>query len=542
MTKKIFRSVFLVALAVLLTSMLLITAVVYEHFTDKATSKLADTAVYISRGYEALGESYLESLKGISDRITLIDKDGSVIFDTQGNASEFENHLGRKEIADAIKYGSGTADRYSETISKRTFYYALRLSSGQILRVSNTDYSSVMILVGMLRPFLLIAATILIVSAILASATAKSVVGPINRIDLENPMECKAYPELSPLITKIEYQNHTIRRQMKDLQRKQQEFSAITANMSEGLVISDGSGKIISRNSAAEKLLGKEKLASTDFLKLCADTSGGKHSITEASVGDGVIQIIANPVKEDEKPIGAVLLIIDVTEKSHQEQMRREFTANVSHELKTPLTSISGFAEIIRDGIAKDEDVARFADKIYMEAKRLVDLVNDIINLSRLDEASPEIQKEPVDLRDVCAAVIESLSDVAKKLDVTLSLDAEEAVIDGIKPVIEEMVYNLTDNAIKYNKPHGRVDVTVKKTDSDVVLSVADTGIGIPAQDIPRVTERFYRVDKSHSRQIGGTGLGLSIVKHGAALHRAGLRIESERDKGTTVSLTFPRK
>ena len=549
MTSKIFRNSMAVGLSVFLLSVALFMGVLYQYFGDQITGELENEAWLVARGVESMGMDYFDGLQS-SSRITWVGEDGTVLYDSVADASTMENHADREEIREAMNGSRGTAQRQSATLSEKTFYVARRLEDGSVIRLASAQYTVVVLLVSMVQPLLIILVLSLILAAVLANRLSKGIIRPILDLDLEHPEECDTYDELSPLLTRIRRQNDTIRGQMDQLRQRQQEFSALTENMTEGFVLLDQKGRVLSYNSGALRLLGAIPpggeanvltLDRTDaFRRVVEQVLDGVRGQTRLDRQGRCVQLLADPVFREGAVSGAVLVLLDVTEREQGERMRREFTANVSHELKTPLTAISGMAEIIKDGLVDPKDVAGFAGDIYKESQRLISLVEDIIHLSRLDEGGVGLETAPVDLLELCRRVMERLEPAAKRAGVSVSVEGMPATIHGIPAVLEEMVYNLCDNAIKYNRPGGSVALNLSLGEKEIELSVADTGIGIPAEDQERVFERFYRVDKSHSKEIGGTGLGLSIVKHGAALHNAAIRLESAPGHGTTVRLIFP--
>ncbi len=553
MTKRIFQSIFMVALAVLLASLVFIMGMLYDYFSEQYKIQLKNEALYVAQGVEMEGLSYLQQLKenGTGNRITWIGADGTVSYDTVADVSSMENHLDREEVKEAIKDGVGESTRYSDTLAQTTVYYAVKLADGSILRVSTNQSSVWVLLIGVLQPVVIVLILALVLSAFLAGRVAKQVVKPLNNIDLEHPEEVETYEELTPMLRRIAKQNQQIRAQMDELERRQQEFATITENMSEGLLVVDHHTDILSYNTSVKQLLGIGKVEerqsvltlnrSENFRKTLDLALAGQHNEQTMWLHGRLYQLIANPVYDEAAVIGAVILILDVTEREEREQLRREFTANVSHELKTPLTSISGFAEIIQNGIARPEDVQRFAGNIYEESKRLLTLLEDIIRLSQLDENTAPVEWEEVALLDIVDAVMERLQPLAEKRNISFALRGERVKIKGVSHVLDEMIFNLCDNAIKYNRDGGKVDLRLEQTEQNVIFSVKDTGIGIPAGEQARVFERFYRVDKSHSKEIGGTGLGLSIVKHGAMYHNATVSLQSELGVGTTITIVFPK-
>lgn len=550
MTKRIFKAILAVALSMLLLCTALIIGVLYEYFGNQFSSQLASSAAYIAQGVENEGMSYFENLHKGSSRITWVDKDGTVIYDSIAEVSALENHKDREEIKQAFENSTGKSYRYSNTLAEKTLNYAVKLKDGSVLRVSSSQYSIFMLILGMLQPILIILIIVVTLSGAIAYKVSKQVVKPINEIDLEHPEYASAYEELTPFLRRITYQNRQIKSQMDELRRQQQEFSTITENMSEGFLIIDSKTNILSHNSSALKLLdvngevGNQSVLtlnrSEEFRKAIDSALKGEHNQQKMRINHSFYHIFANPVYQGDNLVGAVLVIMDITEKEERENLRREFTANVSHELKTPLTSISGFAEIIKNGIAKQEDIPGFAVNIYNEAQRLITLVEDIIKLSQLDENSVPFEKEPVDLLQIVYTVSSYLRPAAEKRNISLDIEGQPVQVLGVSKILEEMVYNLCDNAIKYNKDKGKVCISLSEERGAVKLTVSDTGIGIPYSLRERVFERFYRVDKSHSKEIGGTGLGLSIVKHGAAFHGASIYLKSKPDKGTVITINFP--
>lgn len=549
MTGRIFRSTFLTSLSVLLIGFILIIGILFEFFGGQIENELKKEASYIA--YAAENQSSMENfLKNFSDdkkRITLISPDGKVIADTKADAGSMDNHSNRKEIKEALEKGSGTGVRYSDTLTEKTLYYALRLDSGNILRVSTTQYTIMTIILSLMQPLIIILALTLLVSYFLSARASKSIVKPINSMDLDNPENSKTYEELSPLLHKILNQKRTIKRQISVAEQKQKEFKLITDNMNEGFLVIDRNAEVLSCNNAALRLLGAENSGGSvfamnrteSFRQTVSEVLSGKHSESDMHSGEKIYRLIANPVFENKTTAGAVIVIIDITESAGRESIRREFTANVSHELKTPLTSISGFAELMKSGGMSENTVIDFSETIYKEAQRLITLVSDIIKISELDENEKAFGFETVDLYKLSKEVENRLKPSAEKKNISLTLSGEDAEVFGSKQIIDEMIYNLLDNAIKYNRENGSAGITIKKESGGITLSVEDTGIGIPYDKQNRVFERFYRVDKSRSKSEGGTGLGLSIVKHGAAYHNAELRLDSVPDKGTTIKITF---
>lgn len=542
----------LLALVTILLSSLLVTFAYYGTSDSRMKAEVREEARFIKGAVELSGEEYLETIQGTPNRVTLIDTDGTVLYDNQADPATMENHAGRQEVQRATKVGAGESTRMSGTLSQQTFYYAVKLENGQILRVA-CDTDSVFAAVLAVLPWIIGSAVVVaVITVLFSNFLTKKIVAPINQLDLNDPTDDSVYDELSPLLTKINRQNEVIDQQMRSLREKQEEFTSITENMSEGFLVLDKNTDILSYNTSALRLLGADAApAESHESALALNRSAGFRSAVDAALsgsrseqlvrqGGRCCQVMANPVMREGEVEGAVVVILDITEREERENLRREFTANVSHELKTPLTSISGFAEIIQNGIVKPEDIPRFAGNIYVESQRLISLVDDILNLSRLDEEDVQLEREDFDLAALARDVASRLKDSAKKNGVVITVIGDKAEMNGVRSIVDEMVYNLMDNAVKYNKKNGRVTVTVEKGQNGPTLTVTDTGIGIPQGDVDRVFERFYRVDKSHSKEIGGTGLGLSIVKHGAAFHNAKVSLESVERKGTTVRLAFP--
>lgn len=548
MTGKILRISYLVAISALLASALLFFGVMYRDYEDGAFARLRAEAAAIAQGLGAVGSDYFDSFAP-DDRVTWIAANGTVLYDSAAPAQLLESHAGREEIDQALQTGEAQTSRYSKTLLQRTFYYAKLLEGGTVLRVSCTQNSLPAMILMLLTPFLWVATLVLILCGVLSYRLARQITKPLNAINPDNPAPLPSYPELTPLFDKLREQNRTIGKQMNELQLRQREFTAITENMREGFLLVDCKMHVLSSNHSALEVLGRRELKPGCLLydAECrqeifdaVDTAlSGSHAELLLTIDETSWQVLANPVVASGQVAGAVVLFMDVTEREQRERLRREFSANVSHELKTPLTSISGFAELMKEGLVPPEKIPEFSGDIYKESLRLIGLVNDIIQLSRLDENSTQFQRAPVDLYDLCAQSIERLSTVAARQSVTLELTGEHAEIMGVEQLLKEMIYNLLDNAIKYNVPGGSVTASVRKSAGRTILSVADTGIGIPYAHQPRVFERFYRVDKSHSKEVGGTGLGLSIVRHAAQYHGARLELKSQPGKGTTITVTF---
>ncbi len=548
MHKKIFRSSMLVTLLVLLSSIVLIMGILYDYFESQLINELKREAAYISIAIENEGIEYLDSIENENERITLIAPDGTVIADTVANADVLENHIDREEVKEAIQNGSGTSSRYSDTLTEKIIYYAVKINDGNILRISARHYTVFTILFGLLQPIMIVVFISILLSLWLCHRVSVKIVEPINTLDLEHPENNETYEELTPFLKKIANQRKIIDKQLKDAMQMQEEFKLITENMSEGFLIIDSEMRILTHNTAAMKLLNMSEAESENvlsvnrskaFRKMLERVLSGVRNESETESDGKYYRFIANPVLDENHIIGAVIVILDVTESVNSENLRREFTSNVSHELKTPLTSISGFAEIMKNGDTPNEMVIDFSNSIYDEAQRLISLVSDIMKISELDEKTVVYEKETVDLYSLSLEVAERLRAEADKKNIKINVIGDTAEIFGVRKILDEMIYNLCDNAIKYNKKNGIVDIIVNLADSKVKLIVRDTGIGIPAAQQSRVFERFYRVDKARSKANGGTGLGLAIVKHGAMYHDAELNLESQENVGTSVSVIF---
>ncbi len=549
MTSRIFRSIVTVAAVILCVSLLFIMGVLYGYACDVQTMQLKDELSIAAAGTEKAGLSFLEDLDAKNYRLTWIQPDGTVKFDTHAESGQMENHLQREEIQQALGYGSGSAVRKSDTLLEKRMYEAKRLSDGSVLRISASQKTLIVLLVGMLHPVCVVALLAIILSAILAHRVSCKIVEPLNQLDLEHPLENNTYEELSPLLVRIQQQHKEISSQMQALRQKNDELEQITANMREGLVLLDRNGVVLSINPAARKLFHADSdCVGTSFLRV--ERKSEMTAAVEAAFRDGlhelktqrkgrIYQFLFSRITSGEETVGLVILALDITETENAEQNRREFTANVSHELKTPLQAIIGSAELLENGLVKPEDTQRFIGNIRKEATRLVNLIEDVIRLSHLDEGV-EMPKEDVDILDIAEEIAESLRLAAEEKKVTMQVSGQHCTVPGVRGLVFEIVQNLCSNAVKYNVEGGRVDVTVAKRGSSVVLTVADTGIGIPREHQSRVFERFYRVDKSHSRASGGTGLGLSIVKHAAQYHNADIQLESTPGKGTTIRVVFP--
>lgn len=548
MKRKISLSMCCIAAFSVLVTAVLISFVLYNRNYRNMTNNIRNEAEYMAAAMNTNGVEYLNSVKDVSpSRITWISSDGKVIFDNSGK--EMENHSDRPEFKSALQNGVGESSRLSETLKEKTFYYAILLNDGTVLRISSTTSSIFSDIFSSLPYLILVTCFILIIVVFLSNYQTKKIVKPINEINLDTPQSNVPYDELSPLLSRIEKQNRDIHDYIVMLQAKQNEFETVTQNMSEGLIIMN-MHNILTCNRSALRILGNENFDysgksilefnhSKTFITAVESTLKGNANETNMQIDAKNYLMISSPVFDNKKVTGAVILLIDTTEKSSREALRREFSANVSHELKTPLTTISGYAEIMKSGWADPKDYQMFAEKIYNEGKRLINLIDDIINLSKLDENSDVMEMEDVDLYLMAEEVINSLSQKAADKNVEIKISGEDTDIKAVPHLLYEMIFNLCDNAIKYNKQNGRVDVTVMKNIDNAKLIVSDTGIGIPPEDTERVFERFYCVDKSHSKETGGTGLGLSIVKHGAILHNAKIDVDSVLGEGTTITLTF---
>lgn len=536
---------------VLAVGLAAVMGILYSNFDGQMRKELSKEAAYLAYGVEQQGLDYLKNIKDKSARITYIDQDGTVLFDNEADISEMKNHSDRIEFQKAEKYGAGESSRYSDTLSEKTIYYALRLKDNTVLRVSGTQDSVLALVKNLILPLCGLLCLMLILSGIMASAISKRIVKPINELDLENPEENQIYEELSPLLSKIHRQNREIQNQLEQAKQQQEEFSLITENMQEGLIVIDKYTMILSANSSAWKLFHMDRVCQGESVYCLDREEEFRHAIEQVLEGEHTelvlklngcdIQLIANPVIRDKKTEGAVVLLVNVTEKLERESLRREFSANVSHELKTPLTSISGFAEIMQGGLVKNEDIPKFAGRIYKESQRLLQLVEDVIQISQLDEEKTSYVWEPVDVYQVCKNAFESLKEKAKRLNVHLYICGERMKMEAVRTLLEEAVYNVCDNAIKYNRNDGSVSVFLTQTAQEIQIVVKDTGVGIPKEDQDRVFERFYRVDKSHSKEIGGTGLGLSIVKHAVGALKGSVILRSEEGNGTEICMKFPK-
>ena len=539
MTGKIIRSLFSLAMLVLVIGAALFSGILYGYYEKQSFASLAQEAEQLQQTMEYVSPEQMRS----ADRITLISPDGTVLYDSVARADAMENHLSREEVAQALREGTGKSSHYSSTVLKKNLYYALRLEDGNILRLSREQSSLGAMLLNMAWPIAATVAGLLLLAAGLSVRLARQITQPINAISPDDPQD--VYPELQPLTQRLRQQRETIRNQMDELSRRMREFSAMTENMSEGFLLIDLRGHVLTENHSASMLLPTDadniaKCSQRELCQAAQQALTGQRCERLLQQGERTLSVIASPVLESGQVTGAVVLTLDVTEREQREKLRREFSANVSHELKTPLTSISGFAELMSQGLVPPDKVREFSLDIQKECTRLTNLVEDIIDLSRLEEGGGDMTWEDTDLYTLCDDVLQSLEPVAKRQTVTLRLAGESLQVRGVYQVLREMIYNLCDNAIKYNRSGGSVTVTVARRAGRASVTVADTGIGIPYEDQSRVFERFYRVDKSHSRAIGGTGLGLSIVKHAAALHGAEIKLQSQPEDGTVITVLFP--
>ena len=551
MTKKIFHSILLVAGAVLLASLLFIMGCLYEYFGSVEKKQLRDELELASVAVERGGEDYLSSISSERYRLTWIAPDGTVLYDTVTDAESLENHADREEVREALAGGEGESSRYSSTILQKTMYCARRLTDGSVLRISISRATAGVLLIGMVQPILIVVIVALILSAVLARRLSRRIVRPLNELDLEHPLENDAYEELSPLLGRINHQHRQIDEQMRELEQQRTEFSQITGSMREGLVLLDEKERVLSINPAACRLFdADERCVGQDFLTLdrshdirlaIADAMAQGHGEARAERGGRVWQFDVSRILSGTAAVGAVLLAFDITERETAEQNRREFTANVSHELKTPLQGIIGSAELLENGMVKQEDVPRFVGHIRKEAQRLVTLIGDIIRLSQLDEGD-EMPRETVDLLTLSQEAADDLKTAAAEKHIAIAVEGRSETIGGVRRLLYEVIYNLCDNAIKYNVEGGSVTMSVGERDGKVFVSVADTGIGIAPEHQSRIFERFYRVDKSHSKASGGTGLGLSIVKHAVQYHHGTVELQSEEGKGTTIRILLSKE
>ncbi len=549
MTKRIFSAILRVAGVVLLASAVLIMGCLYGYFGGVQKQQLEDELTLAAAAVEQDGKAYLQSVNADRCRLTWIATDGTVLYDTKTDSESLENHASRAEVQQALATGTGSSTRYSATLLEKTMYEAKRLSDGTVLRVSVSRGTVGVLALGILQPVIIVLLAALVLSELLARRLAARIVEPLNNLDLEHPLDNDCYAEISPLLRRIDRQHAQIDRQLQQLRRETQEFAQITGNLREGLVLLDASGCVLSINPAARQLFGvADDCLGRDFLTIdrTPELTAAIHSAQEAGHSEirversgSIWQFDVSRIGTEDAPSGVVILAFDVTEQMCAEQSRREFTANVSHELKTPLQGIIGSAELIENGMVQPEDLPRFVGHIRKEAQRLVTLIGDIIRLSQLDEGVA-LPRERVDLQSVAREVKTDLAGAAEKQNVTIELTGEAAPMQGVRRLLYEIVYNLCDNAIRYNVDGGRVTLHTFTDGDAACVTVRDTGIGIPQEAQGRVFERFYRVDKSHSKASGGTGLGLSIVKHAVQYHGGRTSLESQPGKGTQITVRFP--
>ena len=555
MTKKILAGVIGVSLVIMLVCVGLVMGIMYDYMGEKIDEQMASEAILAEEAWLTGGEAFLDRMEDrpdIKSRITLIDSQGKVLYDSVADQSSMENHMEREEVKEALTEGIGKASRTSYTLAEDTRYYAKKTADGNIVRISTSHYSQLGLLLDTFGMIIITVAVLIMLSVFISYRVARAIIKPINDIDLDNPDINENYEELGPLLHRIHQQNNRIKRQMEKLRKSREEFNIITKNMSEGLIIIDKDTEILTYNRSATEMLGGGdgrqiegsvlKLnRSEPFRKAVSEALEGNNSQVYLTEGEATYEIISNPVREEEEVTGAILIVMDVTEREKGEKLRREFTSNVSHELKTPLTSIYGVSDMLASDMVKAEDVAGFAGTIKEESARLISLIDDIIKLSRLDESTVPQETEIIDVFGSARDVVSRLSGKASENDIGLSFSGEPSEIKGVQHILDEIVYNICENAIKYNRPGGFVKVSVRNEGSESLITVADNGIGIPKADRERVFERFYRVDKSHSKQIGGTGLGLSIVKHGVIYLGGKINLESEEGVGTVITVGFPR-
>ena len=548
MTTKIFKSILSVAAVVLLLSLITVTGVLYQHFSNIQQQQLRDELVLASEGTELLNIEYLKRLPSDQYRLTWIDSDGSVLYDSHANEGEMDNHSDREEIQEAMAYGKGSSVRQSSTLTQKTVYEAMRLDDGSVLRISTSRTAAFVLVFGMVQPITIVILVAIALSAWLAYRISNRIVEPLNCLNLEKPMENECYEEISPLLHRIHAQNLEIKDQLQTLRHKQDEFEQITENMKEALVLLDDHECILSINPAAKLLFdANDQCIGEDFFTIdrkqdirqaILDAKEKGQTYFRSKKNNRDYQFDVSCITSDGQNRGTVILAFDVTEQVNAETHRKEFTANVSHELKTPLQSIIGYAELMSSGIAREEDVPRFLKNIQKEGSRLVVLIDDIIRLSQLDEGV-EMPREMVSLHDITVDVFESLEDAASRKGISLEVEGDHVIIEGVRRLLIEMIYNLCENAIKYNNVGGYVRVKIKELGNSILLSVEDNGIGIAPEHQDKVFERFYRVDKSHSKESGGTGLGMSIVKHAAQYHHGAISLESALNQGTKISILF---
>lgn len=551
MTKRIFRSICMVAMGVFAASVALFMWVLYNYFSNVRKSQLKEQTYFVARAVANEGIRYFDGLDTAEYRITWVEEDGEVLYDNRWDSDEMENHLERAEIKEAFANGFGESSRYSVTLMERTLYCAMRLPDKTVIRLGVLQNTLLMLFLGMAQSVCMIIAIAFALSLLFAARLSKQIVKPLNELNLDAPLNNEGYDELFPLLYRIDSQQKQIKSQSDKLLQKQKEFDTVTENMTEGIILLNASGTVLGINRTATQLLGVGQACigrhilsvscSAELSELLRKAEKGLHAEKRINLGDNRYQMLLSPVISGGELSGFVLLAINITEKEKTEKMRREFTANVSHELKTPLHTIAGSAELLLNGIVQEKDRQDFYHRIYKEAQRMIRLVEDIIRLSHLDEGAEAMKSEEIDLYALAGETVQALLPEAKNMGIEISMDGEPAVISGIPQLIQSIIYNLCDNAVKYNRKGGRVFITVTNREDCAVIAVTDTGIGIPAEHQERIFERFYRVDKSRSKETGSTGLGLSIVKHAAGLHNANIELQSTADEGTTVTVIFPK-
>lgn len=551
MTKRIFRSICMVAMGVFAASVALFMWVLYNYFSNVRKSQLKEQTYFVARAVANEGIRYFDGLDTAEYRITWVEEDGEVLYDNRWDSDEMENHLERAEIKEAFANGFGESSRYSVTLMERTLYCAMRLPDKTVIRLGVLQNTLLMLFLGMAQPVCMIIAIAFALSLLFAARLSKQIVKPLNELNLDAPLNNEGYDELFPLLYRIDSQQKQIKSQSDKLLQKQKEFDTVTENMTEGIILLNASETVLGINRTATQLLGVGQACigrhilsvscSAELSELLRKAEKGLHAEKRINLGDNRYQMLLSPVISGGELSGFVLLAINITEKEKTEKMRREFTANVSHELKTPLHTIAGSAELLLNGIVQEKDRQDFYHRIYKEAQRMIRLVEDIIRLSHLDEGAEAMKSEEIDLYALAGETVQALLPEAKNMGIEISMDGEPAVISGIPQLIQSIIYNLCDNAVKYNRKGGRVFITVTNREDCAVIAVTDTGIGIPAEHQERIFERFYRVDKSRSKETGSTGLGLSIVKHAAGLHNANIELQSTADEGTTVTVIFPK-
>lgn len=550
MTKRIFNSIIIVALSIFVATIVLFMGVLYGYFSDIQQTQLKTQTELIAQGLQNEGFSYIKNLDFGNYRITWIEDNGHVLYDNKKNHDDMENHQKREEVQEAIKFGTGDSSRYSTTLTEKFYYYAEKLKDGSILRVSTSQKTVLMLLMNMIQPILIIFILAFIFSLLLANYVSKKIVKPLNNVNLDHPLDNEGYDELSPLLRRIHRQQMQIKEKNEELKQKKEEFIIITQGMQEGILLLNKDLETISMNQCARNILNFDgKTEEFDFMLVCHNSQlqdlleearSGKRGEISISINKGIYQIDISPIQSNEVVSGIALFIFDITEKAKAEQIRKEFSANVSHELKTPLQTISGCAELMMHGLVKEKDISKFSSDIYDEAQRMITLIEDIIKLSHLEEGTYEMEWKQIDVYDLAEKVIKNLSMIAKKTNIQMNVEGKSVYINTIPQLMQTILYNLCENAIKYNKPGGKVKINIQENDKEVCVSVSDTGIGISHEYQDRIFERFYRVDQSHSKQVEGTGLGLSIVKHAVHLLQGNISLESEIDKGTRIQLRFP--